>query len=487
MARSPVTRVQLDAYRFGQRRLESALARRDPVLLHEEIRGQRRVVLVGLVLAMLALVANFALTKLAPKPAWQAQQVVVGKQSGRMFAVIHQPDRLVPVDNLAAARLVRYAAQRGAGSATATPVPVDDADLDSAPRTAQAALHGAQAVLPTEETAPDEGPSGPWALCDTGDASSTVLVAGPAPANQLGAGDGLLLADPSGRQYLVLGGRKHRIEGRQVLRAYDLVDQRFRPAAAALLGAIPSGRELSAPVVPGAGKDSSVLPGRAVGDVVRVVRAGQPERFYLVLADGVQDVGEPVANLVRAALGADPTQPPDSVRAEQINALPRVAVPGLADYPAAIPRFVSGPAASTICWQWAPSGLGGGVLAAPAPPLPGGRVATRLAQADGAGPLLDEVSVPAGHALVGCAVSVGTDCSARRLDQAGQRGTGALWLVSETGVGYPIANDETATALGVRSWTPVPAEALRALPAGPVLDVAQARRTVDVLMAAGGS
>ena len=29
MAKQPVTRMQLDAYRFGQRRMESALARRD--------------------------------------------------------------------------------------------------------------------------------------------------------------------------------------------------------------------------------------------------------------------------------------------------------------------------------------------------------------------------------------------------------------------------------------------------------------------------
>ncbi|WP_028926905.1 type VII secretion protein EccB [Pseudonocardia acaciae] len=477
MARTPVTKLQLDAYRFGQRRLESALARRDPVLLHEEIRGQRRVVATGLALAMLALVATYAYAKLMPKPAWQAEQVVVGKQSGRLFAVIQQPPRLVPVANLAAARLVRYAAERGSGgsSASATPVPIDDADLDTAPRTATAAVPGAQAVLPTEDRPP--APSGPWALCDTG--AGTLLVAGAGRPVPLGPGDGLLLAGPDGRRYLVVGGRKHRIDGGDVVAgAYDLRDKPVRPASAMLLAAIPDGRALGAVEPAGAGEDSTALPGHAVGDVVRVVRPGEADRYYLVLATGVQEVAEPVANLVRATLNANPRQPPDAVRLEQINALPRVSLAGLSDYPTVLPRILSDTAA---CWQWDPSGRGGTVTA-PAEPLPPGHAATRLAQADGQGAKLDEVSLPAGTALVACAVAGDTDCSPRR-DRDRDRDGEQLWLVSETGVGYPIANAETATALGVRAWTPVPVDALRALPAGPTLDVAQAQRTVDVLAA----
>ncbi|MBO0877482.1 MAG: type VII secretion protein EccB [Pseudonocardia sp.] len=487
MARTPVTRLQLDAYRFGQRRLESALARRDPVLLHEEIRGQRRVVATGLALAMLALVATFAYATLVPKPAWQAEQVVVGKQSGRMFAVIQQPPRLVPVANLAAARLVRYASDREAGgggsSATAVPVQIDDADLDKAPRTATAAIPGAQAALPTDD-APGTGMAGPWALCDTarpGGALDTLLVAGAARTAPLGAAEGALLVGPDARRYLVIDGRKHRIDGGEVVAAaYDLRDKAVRPASATLLAAIPDGRPLDTLEPADAGEDSSVLPGRAVGDVVRVVRPGEADRFYLVLAAGVQEVSEPVANLVRATLRANRGRPPDTVRLEQINTLPRVSVPGLSGYPGVIPRIVSGPDTGAVCWQWGPDGRGGTVIAPPAPPVPPGQATTRLAQADGAGNKLDAVSLPAGSALVACAVSQGVDCSPRR-DRDGGKANRALWLVSATGVGYVIANDETATALGVRTWTPVPVDALHMLPPGPTLDVAQAQRTVDVL------
>jgi type VII secretion protein EccB len=494
MAKQPVTRMQLDAYRFGQRRMESALARRDPVLLHEEIRGQRRVVVVGVALAMLGLVAMFVYAKVAPAPAWANQQVVAGKQSGRLFAVIHQPDRLVPVANLAAARLVLYAAQHSGGasglargaSAAATPVTVDDKALDAAPRTATAAVPGAAAILPSGDDA--VAASGPWALCDSvapGSQPSSTLIAGTGPSTPLGRSDGLLLKGPDGQQYLLLGGRKYRIDAPEVRQAYDLRDHTPRSAAAALLAVIPDGQPLDTLTPSGAGQETAVLPGHAVGDVVRVVVSGQQDRNYLVLANGVQEVSPPVAALLRAGLRADPAQPPDSVRLEQINALPRVTVPGLDAYPAVVPQIVDG--VGSVCWQWTPNGLDGTVTTAAAPPVPAGRSATPLAQADGIGPRLDAVSLPASGALVACAVSRAQPrCTAPDDEQSGAQGSGALWLVSETGVGYPIANPDTASALGVRSVLPVPADALRALPAGPTLDVAQAQRTVDVLVAAPG-
>lgn len=493
MARSPVTRVQLDAYRFGQRRMESALARRDPVLLHEEIRGQRRVVVAGVALAMLGLVAMFAYAKLVPQPDWKDQQVVAGRQSGRLFAVIHGPDRLVPVANLAAARLVLYAAQRagsaglvmGGSSATATPVMVDDRDLDAAQRTASAAVPGAAAILPSGND--PAAPGVPWAVCNSAGpdgGASTTLIAAATAATPLGPSRGVLLRGPDGERYLVIGAHKYRIAAPEVLRAYDLRDHAPRPVGPALLAAIPDGPALDTLAPSGAGQEASVLPGHSIGDVVRVVAPGQPDRNYLVLAGGVREVSAPVASLIRAGLRADPSQPPDSVRLEQINALPRVPVPGLDAYPAVLPKIVEGADAGAVCWQWAANGLDGTVTTAAVLPVPPGRASTQLAQAGRAGAVLDAVSLPASGALVACAVTTAQPgCAAPGAGPSGQQSGGGLWLVSETGVGYPIANPETATALGVRAAAPAPAEALRALPAGPALDVGQARRTVDVLVA----
>jgi hypothetical protein len=91
-----------------------------------------------------------------------------------------------------------------------------------------------------------------------------------------------------------------------------------------------------------------------------------------------------------------------------------------------------------------------------------------LAQSDGAEPNLDQVSLPGGVVIAATAVA-GSRTSAPN----------GNWLVSATGVAYPIATTETARALGIRSAVPVPVEALTALPRGDQLDLAEAGRTVD--------
>ncbi len=75
MPRTPVTRVQVEAYRFGLRRMDAALVSRDPIPLHEELRGQRRAVVIGLVLAMLGLAAAAIFGRLDLGADRQADQV----------------------------------------------------------------------------------------------------------------------------------------------------------------------------------------------------------------------------------------------------------------------------------------------------------------------------------------------------------------------------------------------------------------------------
>jgi len=144
-----------------------------------------------------------------------------------------------------------------------------------------------------------------------------------------------------------------------------------------------------------------------------------------------------------------------------------------------MPKVPTGPGAQTVCWQWDQEGRAGAVIVGAAPPVPADQQQTQLAQADGAGPKLDMVSVPAGKPLV-------------LRTAAGRAGGGGLWLVSDTGVGYQVAggangNNETATALGINpdGAQAAPEQALRLLPAGPDLDLQSATRTVDVLVASG--
>jgi hypothetical protein len=59
MSLNPTTQSQVQAYRFVLRRMESALVRRDAVMLHEPTRHHLRAMTVGLIVAMLELVVFF--------------------------------------------------------------------------------------------------------------------------------------------------------------------------------------------------------------------------------------------------------------------------------------------------------------------------------------------------------------------------------------------------------------------------------------------
>src|SRR5699024_9920954 len=82
-----------------------------------------------------------------------------------------------------------------------------------------------------------------------------------------------------------------------VLRALRLDKQRPRPVSALLLTAIPEAPAITAPPIPDAGAAGAV-PGFRVGSVVRVARAGGDDH-YVVLADGIQPIGQVTADLVR--------------------------------------------------------------------------------------------------------------------------------------------------------------------------------------------
>lgn len=66
MSTNPTTKAQVQAYRFVLRRMESALVRKDSVMLHEPMRHHLRATAVGLILGLLGLAAFFVIGKLQP-------------------------------------------------------------------------------------------------------------------------------------------------------------------------------------------------------------------------------------------------------------------------------------------------------------------------------------------------------------------------------------------------------------------------------------
>jgi type VII secretion protein EccB len=464
MTKPPVTRMQLDAYRFGQRRLESALALRDPVPLHEQLRTQRRVVALGLVAAVLLTCGLLAYVHLTGGDGWTGRQLVADERSGQLYVVLHRPDRLVPVDNLAAARLVLAATAPAGGPAglldgspgDALPTLIRPERLAGARFTARAALPGApDTTLPGDDT--PLAPAAPWALCaDAG--GRTAVVDGATGTRPLAPGTGLVVAH-RGADYLLTGGRRYRI-GPGGAAAYDLTDAMVGAPelADAVFALIPAGPDLAG--VRLAGDDPSS------GGVVAVDRPGQPRRFYVLVPGGAAEVPGPMAALLRAGRGEDLSRPPRVLDVGQIDGYPRQRLTGIDQYPPAVTASRDAP---VVCRQWDDTGGNPVLSTAERFPAPDGQPMTTLAQADGAGPALDEVSVPAGSAL---AVSAVTGSN-----PGGPRG---YWLVSATGVGYPVADADTARALGIGTAVPVPVEVLTALVQGHPLDLAEAGRTADV-------
>jgi type VII secretion protein EccB len=484
----------VDAYRFGLRRLEAALVRGDPVPLHEQIRSQRRAALAGVVLGLLGLCAVAGYSVVVPRPDWTRQALVMGADSGALYVVAHAPDRLVPVTNLAAGRLVLAALERGgtaAGDAaldpatvdpatvdpaTVTPVAVSGTALEGAPRTPTAAVPGAIAVRLDGGSVPPR-----WAVCDEttpddGGGAVTTVIGGaqlpePAPVT-----DGVLLSGPDGTTGLVTAGRRHRVDvgdGR-VLAAFGLTGRVPRAATAHLISALPEGPVLATPRVAGRGEPPpDGLPGR-VGDVLVTRPVGGAPQYFVVLAGGVQEVPAVVAELLRVASESRAAVPVDADVLAGATFVDDLRVTG---WPAGSPRLRGPGDAPVVCWTWSAGGdPSGGVWLGAALPLPAGATPVPLAQADGAGGRVDAAAIGAGGAVRATGPGRAPDA-------------GPLWLVSSTGVAYGVAGAATADALGITAAraapesapAPAPEAALRLLPTGPALDLAAAGRVVDGL------
>lgn len=447
--RAPATRDQVDAYRFGLRRLEAALVRGDPVPLHEQLRSQRRAVFAGMLVGLLALGVTALLARVDPAADWHGEQLVRGQRSGMLYAVATDPDRLVPVPDPVAGRLVLGAL--GRGGAGVVPVEVPDEALAAAPRTPPAGVAGTVGV-------PLDGPPVPpaWAVCTdsgsgTGTGATTVLAGSLGPGPDGPAPPVLLTAD-GGAGYLVHDGRRHRLEvtDRHVLDGLGMLDAPVRRVPAGLLSALPEGPPLRVPApdpveVPGLGR---------AGQVVVSQPLGAPPAYYLVADGGLAPVPVTLADAVLSRTG----QGRPAVLAQgRVAAALGTSWPGADAWPAA---RAGGPAAGPVlCATWRDGSTG--VVAGDRVPAAAGAVGVGLAGADGPGPGVDAVVLPT--------------TGPGPLADGGIR-----WLLASSGAVHGVADDPTATALGITAAGAAPSGMVRLLPRAGVLDVAAARSVTDL-------
>ena len=444
MARQPTTRLQVSGYRFLVRRMEHALLRGDISMLHDPMRAQSFAFIAGCVLAAIIVAVCAVLAFLRPNTAIGDAAIVMSRESGALY--VRVGDTLHPVLNLASARLI-------AGSA-ANPRIVNEANTDSAKRGPLLGIPGAPAVI----AKPLSDNESAWTICDE---TTTTLIAG--HSDELDRGDRqpsvLVTARSEGAAatYLLYDGKRAEVDLRNpgVVWALRLDGIEPRPVSRSLLDAIPEAPPIAAPHIPHAGQPGAVA-GTRVGTVVRVPRIDSDD-FFVVLADGVQRVGEVAANLIRS-LDSHGSQEIPSVSPDSVSGLPTVDSLPVSAYPPRAGATMGARDGGVLCAEWLPAGPRTVLWRGDSLPTAGNPVA--LAQGDGEGPSIDSVVMPSNRSAYVRAGSLTRDS-----------GGGPLYLLTDSGVLFGIRDEATAKLLGIQGESvAAPWPALSRLPRGPELN-----------------
>ncbi len=468
MPSNPTTKSQVQAYRFMLRRMESALVRKDAVMLHEPMRNHLRATAVGVILSVLGLAAFFVVGKFSPASEVSGNEIVIGTSTQTVFVVQDNPRRLIPMLNLTSARLLLAAIAPGREEPKIKTVA--DSALADIPRAPSTGLAGAP-PLPVR----DNLIQGVWSVCDTATVrpdlpngasnpqlSTTVLIREqPPPGRPLGDDQALLVAAQStGATYLVWRGKRGQVDLRDsaVRNHYRLGNVVPRKVSTGLLNAIPEGPPLRLPAIP-TGRPVPQLPGVQVGDVVRV--KGVQDSFFLMLPQGVQAVEPAVADLIRyrRSTSADFT----NVTPEAMSRAPEAPLANQLDFtgfPDRVLQMLKITETPVACLSWQ------GPDKAPVITVNSDE---RLPLDDGESP----VEVPrVASGQTDSVVLKPTKGALVRGMVPGQRpDTGAIWLVTDLGLRYGVPTIEVARALGLgEDTTPAPEFILGLLPIGTTLD-----------------
>lgn len=434
--------LDVSGYRFLLRRLECALLGLDLGEANALRRARAAPLALGCALAVATLAGCALLGVLRPHADLGQARIVIAQPSGALY--VRVGDTWHPVLNLASARLI--------AEAPANPQPVRDADLGRTKRGPLLGIPGAPQLLGQPLPADESD----WTICDTHETGATTVIVGPtdvSSAQRLAPGHALLVAPPPGRPaFLLYDGQRAVVDltDTAVVRALRLEGRAPRPVSQSLLNAVPEAAPISVPRIRGAG-DAAGLPGFPVGSVLRVAR-GDADDYYVVLAAGVQRIGQVAADLLRSSDSRGTTHP-ITVAADALRTAKVVDTLPVASFPDRVPALDVG---DIVCVTSNPAKSGnvdialrtGGAL-----PVPPGRAPVTLAQADGRGPAVDGVYLPPGRSAYA----------------RGNGRVGTRYLVTDTGVRFGVRDDDAAHDLGLAPPIPGAWPVLATLPPGPEL------------------
>ncbi|MGQ0839132.1 type VII secretion protein EccB [Actinokineospora sp.] len=523
MPSTPTTKSQVQAYRFVLRRMQSALVRKDAVMLHDPMRTHSRATMVGVCIAAVGVIGFLIFGLLSPAPkAPEKDGIIIAKPSGAVYVLFANTPKgkvLVPTFNLASARLLLLARSNpgsqqpgsqteegGANQGPAEPEVIPDDKLVGITRERLTGIQDGPQFLPGANQRIDSD----WAVCDEYKLDRSLN--NPADENkiettvaggitelgpELAVDEALLVQALDKTVYLVYRTpataniknantvrAKVDMTNTRIRSALNLKDSTIRQITTGLLNAIPEARPLQSPTIEDSGDRGEVdINGLPIGSVVQIERAGQFD-YFVILRGGVQQIKKTTADLIRftaTAGGAAITL----VRPDQIQAAPQLAVIDESSFPQVVPEALSPVNYPVACLSWNIVGEGRDAdehtevhigTRLPLPTAPSGEpITVNISSPSADGQRLDHFYLPPGKAAV-------VRGATSRQDFA----TGPIYLVSDRGVKFGVPDARTAAALGLSDQRPAPDAIMRLLPNGASLNTRDVVQTYDTVPVAPG-
>lgn len=511
MPSTPTSKSQVQAYRFMIRRMQSALVRKDPVMLHDPMRTHSRATVVGAVLAVVALAGFLVYALLKPAGQLPNQGVLVSAQSGRVYVYAGTPPQLIPTFNVASARLLFAVIQnkgkppssQQSNSVSAAGVrTVDDASLQGIPVNRLMGIPDGPDLIPSGD---EQRAKGKWAVCDNiqrepdlnnptanGNFATTVLGGLDNVGNALPPGQALLVQAPDQQAYLIYRTpstvntattnsnsdavrAKVDLSDHAVMTAFNLVGITPRPISTGLLNAIPQVRDLKlSEDIAGKNNPDSFGLNINVGGVFGIATPAGIQ-YYLVLADGIEQINASAATLVRAKVNTGNATIP-SLPQSSITSVPQKNEIDFSSFPDVVPQILDATSYPTVCLGWS-SDLSD-------PQFPKEHTEVTVGQKLPL-PDRDAVPVPIGSPNAnGVQVNAfwmqpGTAAIVRSASGPAGFRSGPIFLVSSRGVKYGVPDQVTANIIGLTDPDPAPDAIVGLLPSGAELDTQSALKTYD--------
>lgn len=496
-----VTNLQVTGGRYLRRRLRHALVRRDTRMIDDPQKFQSSPLVLGIIFAVVVLAGCFGMGLINPAGLLKDAKIIAAKDSTAKYVRIG--NTLNPVLNLTSARLI-------VGSPM-DPIQASAAEIAKLPRGSIVGIAGAP-----DDIRDSDDPLSAWTVCDetaTGSAVpldpvsglpttavspvKTTVIGGPLAHSsevQSLSDNSARLVGRDGQTWLVYP-RPDGVVVRSTVNITDPVvadalglhaDDLVLPISPGLFNAIPAEPPLVSPQIANVGTPPAFKFSRplAVGTIMKVTDLAGKTSFYVVVGDGVQEVGQAAATMIRASNPQVGTEP-IAIGPDELATYPKAHQLAVGYYPNGRVQLVSAAHEPVTCWSWTHQGSDPTarteVVVGRTLPLTPAQVASRvrlIAALDPAlkGRVADYASMPTNTGRFVEVTGNSPDSRTR---------TGYFW-VADTGVRYGLDNtgdegDKTFSALRLSHPVPAPWVVINLFSPGATLSRRDALRAYDGL------